>query len=84
MNKIVNYILNKILGVANRYKAVLQTGESRFLPGFNININKLSGKQTHKITIGNNCLLGVAIHLETEDAVAGRAGLLSAVCLRTV
>jgi galactoside O-acetyltransferase len=68
MHKIINYILNKILGVANRYKAILQTGESKFLPGFNISANKVSGNQNHKVTVGNHCLLGVTIHLETPDA----------------
>ena len=68
MNKIINYILNKIFGVVNRYKAVLETGESKFLPAFSINTNESHVRQYHKVNIGNHCLLGVTIYLETPDA----------------
>lgn len=68
MNKIINYILNKVFGVVNRYKAVLETGESKFLPAFSINTNKSPIGQYHKVNIGNHCLLGVTIYLETPEA----------------
>lgn len=68
MNKIINYFLNKALGVTKRYKAVLQTGESKFLPNFSINYNRSTGIQNHKVIIGNQCLLGASIYLETPDA----------------
>ena len=68
MNKIINYLLNKILGVTKRYGAVLQTGESKFLPNFSINNNRSTGKQNYKVSVGNQCLLGVSIYLENPDA----------------
>jgi galactoside O-acetyltransferase len=68
MNKIINYLLNKIIGVTKRYGSVLQTGDSRFLPNFAINKNRLTGSQNHKVVIGNKCLLGVSIFLETPEA----------------
>ena len=69
MNKIQNYILNKLLGVSKRYTEVLKVDSStRFFPNFKISINRLTGKQSQKIIIGEKCLLGVQIILETPDA----------------
>lgn len=68
MNKIINYILNKIWGASNRYKSLLETGDSRFFPNFSISTNKSSGKQLHKITVGSQCLIGLAVYLESEEA----------------
>jgi galactoside O-acetyltransferase len=69
MNKIFNYILNRILGVANRYKNILDTHPStKFLPNFLIIANRQSGRQIYKVKIGENCLLGVVINLEASTA----------------
>lgn len=68
MNKIINYLLNKILGVTKRYKTGLQAGDSKFLPNFSINYNRSTGIQSHKVTVGDHCLLGVSIYLETPAA----------------
>ncbi|MDB5137974.1 MAG: thiogalactoside acetyltransferase [Mucilaginibacter sp.] len=69
MSKLLNYILNKIIGVQRRYKHALQADSSaRFLPNFKIVKNRISGKQNNKILIGKECLLGVQIILETPDA----------------
>jgi len=68
MNKIINYLLNKIFGVTKRYRAVLQAGDSKFLPNFSINYNRSTGIQNHEVIIGNQCLLGVCIYLETPEA----------------
>ena len=69
MNKILNYILNKLLGVRNRYKNVLEADSStRFLPNFGIHCNRVTNQQQFKIQIGKNCLLGSQIILETPEA----------------
>ena len=69
MNKILNYILNKLLGVRNRYKQVLEAdATARFLPNFGIHKNRVSNVQEHKVLIGSNCLLGSQIILETPEA----------------
>lgn len=68
MSKIINYLLNKILGVTKRYKAGLTAGDSKFLPNFSINYNRSTGVQSHKVNIGDHCLLGVSIYLETPAA----------------
>ncbi|WP_094571376.1 acyltransferase [Mucilaginibacter xinganensis] len=68
MNKIVNYLLNRILGVTKRYSAVLQAGDSKFLPNFSINKNRSTSLQEHKVVIGDKCLLGVSVFLETPEA----------------
>ena len=66
---LINYILNRIIGVKRRYKHVLRADfTTRFLPNFNIVKNRLTGSQNHKVEIGKECLLGVQIILETPDA----------------
>jgi acetyltransferase-like isoleucine patch superfamily enzyme len=69
MNKLFNYILNRILGVNRRYRQVLESHVStRFLPNFNIIKNRVTGQQNTRVTIGERCLLGIVIMLETPDA----------------
>jgi len=69
VNKILNYILNKLLGVRNRYKNVLEADSStRFLPNFGIHCNRVTNQQQFKIQIGKNCLLGSTIVLEAPDS----------------
>lgn len=68
MNKIINYLLIKILGAKRLYSSTLLAGDSKFLPNFQIIPNRVTGQQNHKVKIGNECLLGVSIILETEDA----------------
>jgi acetyltransferase-like isoleucine patch superfamily enzyme len=66
---LINYILNRIIGVQRRYKHVLRTDfTTRFLPNFSIVKNRLTGSQNYKAEIGKECLLGVKIILETPDA----------------
>ncbi|MNJ97005.1 putative acetyltransferase [compost metagenome] len=68
MNKIINYILSKLIGVKRRYKSVLDAGESKFLPNFSIVKNRVNGMQKERVQIGNQCLLGTTIILEGDTA----------------
>ena len=69
MNKILNSILNRIIGVRKRYKHILESHPTvRFLPNFNITNNRLTGNQNYKVEIGKECLLGTQIFLESSDA----------------
>lgn len=68
MNKIINYILSKLIGVKRRYKSVLDAGESKFLPNFSIIKNRVNGMQKERVQIGNQCLLGTTIILEGDTS----------------
>nr|WP_276521437.1 acyltransferase [Sphingobacterium siyangense] len=68
MNKIINYILSKLIGVKRRYKSVLDAGESKFLPNFSIIKNRVNGMQKERVQIGNQCLLGTTIILERDTS----------------
>jgi acetyltransferase-like isoleucine patch superfamily enzyme len=66
MNKIFNYIINKIIGVRKHYKNLLESDQTtKYLPNFSIVKNRLTGRQDNKISVGEKCLLGVQIILET-------------------
>ncbi len=66
---LLNYILNRLIGVQKRYKHVLEAHfTARFLPNFNILKNRLTGVQNSKVQIGEQCLLGVQIILEAPGA----------------
>jgi len=65
MRDILNFILNKILGVKYRYKKSLSFGrDTFFLPQFSL---QLSNKE-QKVIIGDECLLGVSIISEGDNA----------------
>jgi len=69
VNKILNYILNRIIGVRKRYKHILAAHPTvQFLPNFNITKNRLTGSQNYKVEIGKECLLAAQIFLEASDA----------------
>jgi galactoside O-acetyltransferase len=69
LNKLVNYLLNKLIGARKRYKKVLDADASaRFLPNFGIYNNRVTGIQNNKVIVGKNCLLGTQIVLETPDS----------------
>lgn len=64
---VLNVILNKILGVKWRYKNFLDVKDSTsFLSSFSIK-SKFS-KINHKINVGDDCLIGVQIFLESDTA----------------
>lgn len=69
MQGIINYILNKTFGVRLRYIKILKAHPtSKFFPNFNIILNRITNKQNHNIVIGEECLIGVQIILETPNA----------------
>ncbi len=64
---ILNFTLNKILGAKNRYKNLLKVHDSTlFLNSFSI--NSRFSKINRKIVIGKDCLIGVEIFLESDNA----------------
>lgn len=65
MREMLNFILNKILGVEYRYKNNILFGDDTFfLPQFSL---QLSNKN-QKVIIGDQCLLGVRIISEGDNA----------------
>lgn len=57
MREILDYILNKVLGVKRRFKDKMIFGEgTNFLPQFSLKTNT-----DDKVVIGKDCLLGVSI-----------------------
>lgn len=64
MREILDYILNKILGVKNRFRKKMVFGDgTNFLPQFTI----IKPNNSPKVQIGNDCILGVKIIAEGEN-----------------
>lgn len=65
MRDLLNFILNKILGVKFRFKKNLITGKDTFfLPQFSLSLSN----EKQKVSMGDQCLLGVRIISEGENA----------------
>lgn len=64
MREILDYFLNKILGVKRRFKSKMTFGEgTNFLPQFSLKTNT-----DDKVIIGKDCMLGVSITSEGNGA----------------
>jgi acetyltransferase-like isoleucine patch superfamily enzyme len=65
MREIIDYLLNKLIGVKNRYKQKMVIGtRTHFLPSFSLTLKS----KNNRIEIGKECLLGVQIVTESNDA----------------
>jgi len=65
MREVLDYILNRIIGVKNRFKNHMTFGQGTyFLPQFSI----IKTNTSSKVLIGNDCILGVKIISEGENA----------------
>ena len=64
MREILDYILNKLLGVKRRFKNKMSFGEgTNFLPQFSLRVHN-----NDKVIIGEDCMLGVSITSEGNGA----------------